>query len=45
MGGEDLKMRLPGWNMVGGLDDEIAWIEHGGRIRRLDCMAGTWWED
>ena len=29
-------MRLPGWNMVEGLEDEIAWLEHGGRIRGLE---------
>ena len=39
-------MRLPGWNLVGmlgGLEDESAWLNHDGRIRRIDCMAGTWW--
>ena len=31
-------MRLLGWNMVGGLEDEIAWLEQGVRISRLDCL-------
>ena len=31
-------MRLPCWNMEGGLEDEIAWLEQGVRISRLDCL-------
>ena len=39
-------MRLPGWNMVVGLEDEIAGWDMVGRLEdEIACMVGTLWED